>query len=572
MNRLLFLAAAALVPAAAGAQTAPAQSAGTVVPAPATRLPLKHAAEPTTADITARDLMTRLYIFADDSMQGREAGKLGNFKGTEYLAREVKRMGLQPAGDSGTYFQTLPFKSRTVDSASTLIASGAPLDYAKEWAIVGTHGGSVKGAGVVFGGFITDSVSLPESQAAGKIVVFAPGPQTRGLRLAPQMAPGAAAIAIVVPDQFMGFLSRPSQFLDDGSAAADEKAPVAIAITRAGATRLFDTPLAQLTPGAAGKEASFDVRVNIAPVPYPARNVVALLPGSDPKLAGEYVAIGAHNDHVGFNDRPVDHDSIRIFNHIVRPGGAEDMRKSATPEQQAEVNKLLAEWRETHPGTLRADSIDNGADDDGSGSVGVLEIAEKMAAMKTKPKRSTLFVWHVGEEKGLLGSEWFTDHPTVPRDSIVAQLNMDMIGRGDAWDETGKTKEGAPLHGSENYVQLVGSRRLSKELGDLIEQVNTEGKHGLTLDYAMDANGHPMNIYCRSDHYEYARYGIPITFFTTGGHSDYHQVTDEPQYIDYDHMARVASLVEDVAVRVGNLDHRIVVDQPKPDPKGRCQQ
>jgi hypothetical protein len=154
----------------------------------------------------------------------------------------------------------------------------------------------------------------------------------------------------------------------------------------------------------------------------------------------------------------------------------------------------------------------------------------------------------------------------------VAQLNMDMVGRGDASDITGQSKEGAVLRGNPNYLQLVGSRRLSTELGNIVEQVNTSGKHGFVFDYGMDANGHPMNIYCRSDHYEYARYGIPITFFTTGGHSDYHQVTDEPEYIDYDHMARVDRLVEDIAMHVANLDHRIVVDQPKPDPRGGCRQ
>ena len=121
-------------------------------------------------------------------------------------------------------------------------------------------------------------------------------------------------------------------------------------------------------------------------------------------------------------------------------------------------------------------------------------------------------------------------------DSIVAQLNMDMVGRGAAADIPG---------GGPNYLQLVGSRRLSTELGDIVEQVNREGNHNLKFDYSIDADGHPANIYCRSDHYEYARYGIPITFFTTGLHSDYHQVSDEPQYIDYVHMSRVANLVAD---------------------------
>jgi len=335
---------------------------------------------------------------------------------------------------------------------------------------------------------------------------------------------------------------------------------------------MFTTPLEQLAPGAAGTSAAIAVRFDIVPVPDPARNVIGIVPGSDPKLKGEYVAIGAHNDHIGFSRSAVDHDSIRFWNHVVRPEGADDAGKQATPEQQARVDSLLARFRSEHPGRSRADSIANGADDDGSGSVAALEIAERIAALKRKPKRSILFVWHTGEEKGLLGSRYFTDHPTVPRDSIVAQLNMDMVGRGAASDETGRTKDGAPLHGGPRYLQLVGSRRLSTELGDLVERVNTAQRHGLVFDYSIDADGHPANIYCRSDHYEYARYGIPITFFTTGLHSDYHQVTDEPEYIDYEHMARVADLVADIALRVADLDHRVAVDHPKPDPNTPCRQ
>jgi Zn-dependent M28 family amino/carboxypeptidase len=211
----------------------------------------------------------------------------------------------------------------------------------------------------------------------------------------------------------------------------------------------------------------------------------------------------------------------------------------------------------------RLDSIYNGADDDGSGSMALLEIAETLAASPNKPKRSMIFVWHAGEEKGLWGSEYFTDHPTVPRDSIVAQLNIDMIGRGAAQDLEG---------GGPGYVQLIGSRRLSTELGDIVEAIGKTEPTPFKFDYQFDANGHPQQYYCRSDHYEYARYGIPIVFFSTGGHRDYHQVTDEPQYIDYDQLARVATLVENVALRVANLDHRVVVDKPKPDPRGQCVQ
>jgi hypothetical protein len=111
------------------------------------------------------------------------------------------------------------------------------------------------------------------------------------------------------------------------------------------------------------------------------------------------------------------------------------------------------------------------------------------------------------------------------------------------------TKAGAPIHGGPGYLQLIGSRRLSTELGDLAETVNGAQGGTLKFDYSLDANGHPQNIYCRSDHYMYARYGIPIIFFTTGGHADYHQVTDEPQYIDYNRMEAVGKLVYGIAER-----------------------
>ncbi len=577
MNRPFLVVLASLLPAVLAAQAAE-PPAPTIVPLPPTALPLKHAAEPTSADISAKDLMSRLYVFSDDSMMGREAGTPGNVKGTDYIAAEVKRIGLKPAGDDGTFFQTIPLKTRTVDSSSTITAGAASLAFGTEWAVRATTPMQQTDLPVVFGGVLGDSASLiAGDQASGKLVVYLTpeGPAgMRSLRSATRLAQSATMVAVVTPDEILGFFRRPSTFVDDPSNVRPGGGRPTLLLTRTGAAKLFDGPLDQLTAGAAGKPVSVDFKVNVEPVASPARNVVAILPGSDGKLKGEYVAVGAHNDHIGVQRQAVDHDSLRFYNHVVRPGGAEDNGKQATPEQQQEVNAQLAAWREAHPNTSRADSISNGADDDGSGSVSVLEIAEKMASLKGKnaPKRSILFVWHVGEEKGLLGSAYFTDHPTVPRDSIVAQLNMDMVGRGDAWDVTGQAKQGGALHGNENYLQLVGSRRLSTELGDLIEKVNAEDHHGFVFDYSMDANGHPQNIYCRSDHYEYARYGIPITFFTTGGHSDYHQVTDEPEYIDYPHMARVDNLVEDIALHVANLNHRVVVDQPKPDPHGACRQ
>ena len=543
-----------------------------VVPLPGTRLPHTHQPRPTSAAISAADLMTRLYIFADDSMQGREAGTIGNVKGTAYIANELKRFGLKPAGDSGTFFQVLPFKMRSVDASSVIVAGDARLPFGREWGTSTSKDIVMHDQPIVYGGVLGDSSFIRLDSLAGKVVVARLSPTNiqGGIRFVGEVAAKSAGIMVIGPPQFLPFFTEPQQFLDEPGASG----PVGslIYLSDSAAARLFDAPLGTLAVGAAGKPVGIEIHVRTDPTPYPARNVVAILPGSDRTLRGQYVAIGAHTDHIGFNRAPVDHDSIRIYNHVVRPGGAENQDARATPEQQVEVNQQLAAWRAAHPGETRLDSIYNGADDDGSGTVTVLEIAEKMAALRPAPKRSLLFVFHVGEEKGLLGSAYFTDHPTVPRDSIVAQLNMDMVGRGDAWDQIGTDKSGKQLHGNPRLLMLVGSRRLSTELGDIIEQVNTQGKHGLVFDYSFDANGHPENIYCRSDHYEYARYGIPIVFFTTGVHSDYHQVTDEPEYIDYDHMATIASFIEDVALHVANLDHRVVVDHPKPDPHGACRQ
>jgi len=552
---LLLLAAAALaVPAGLTAQSA---------------LPRTRAPEPTVADITPGDLMTRLYIFADDSMQGREAGTIGNVKGTDYIAAELKRIGLEPAGDDGTYFQTVPYKTRTLDTMSAIAVDGTPLALGRDFLPVSREPAKLTGVQVVYGGVASESAAITREQARGKLVVLGADPNANTRRMRRFSVPGAAAVALIgldqLPQGFRGYFTRPQGFVDDPAAPRDEGGTPVLLVSDAAAGRMFSTPMDQLQPGAAGRTVDIDLRYDVQDLPYPSRNVVGIVRGSDPVLSREYVAIGAHNDHIGFSQSPVAHDSLRIWNHVVRPEGADSRGNEATPEQQAEVNELLAKYRAKHPGPVRMDSISNGADDDGSGSVTVLEIAEKIAAMDPKPKRSILFVWHVGEEKGLLGSRWFTDHPTVPRDSIVAQLNMDMVGRGDADDETGHSIDGTALHGGPNYVMLVGSRRMSTELGDLVEQVNTEDGHDLRFDYSFDVENHPSNIYGRSDHYEYARYGIPIVFFTTGLHSDYHQVTDEPEYIDYEHMTKIARLVEDVAVHVADLDHRPKVDHPIAD-------
>jgi len=537
-------------------------------------LPVKYTGKPTSPEISAGDLMTRLYIFADDSMMGRQVGTKYNLMGTAYIESEVRRMGLQPAGDNGGYFQNLPLYAFSFDSTSSVSAGGEALTVVTDYLPIAREERRINldGVPVVYFGNSSDTTTwISADDAAGKIVVLnvasgilPPNSPALRSRIARAAAVLVTSLDRVPANQRVGAL-RTQQLQRDG---APPSATPTILISQRVATSLFG-PLDAAKPGAVGKPLTGSIILRKEQAP--GRNVVAILPGSDPVLKNQYVAIGAHNDHIGFNNRPVDHDSIRAFMMVARPQGADSPPvQNPTPEQVARIKTITDSLHALHP--ARRDSIANGADDDGSGSVSVLEIAEAFAASKTKPKRSILFVWHAGEEAGLWGSEFFTDHPTVPRDSIVAQLNIDMIGRGALADITGESKTGELLHGGPGYLQLIGSRRLSTELGDLMESVNKSGKYNFTFDYGMDTNGHPQNIYCRSDHYEYARYGIPIVFMTTGGHSDYHQVTDEPQYIDYAHMADIAKFVKDAATTTANLDHRIVVDKPKPDPKGRCVQ
>ena len=546
-------------------------------------LPLKHAPQPTTAAISAADLMTRLYIFADDSMQGRETGTVGHLKSTAYIASELKRLGIQPAGDEGSYFQEVPMVRRSFDPASTITVGGTTLRGGTDF-IAQTRGAvpSLAGASVVFGGTAGDTAGLPShDQIAGKIVVLksAPGGGFGGGRpvggggggrggFAALRALSDAAAIVMVTDALSPAAIQAATHPREGDVMIKptRNAPagqLTITMTRTGAEAMLGTSMDAATKGQAGKAVQADLRFKDDPAP--ARNVVAIIRGSDPKLRGEYIALGAHNDHVGVGAQAVDHDSLHLYNearYAIR--GMVARGQQATPEQDAAVAAIRINYdsvRAVRP--VRLDSIRNGADDDGSGSVTLLELAEAFQKAPVKPKRSIVFVWHVGEEKGLLGSRWYSDHPTVARDSIVAQLNMDMVGRGD--------KSDLPV-GGPTYLQLVGSRRLSTELGDIVEAVNKTEKMPFTFDYQFDANGHPENIYCRSDHYNYARWGVPVVFFTTGLHGDYHQVTDEPQYIDYSHMARVGQLVYDIATKVGNLDHRIVVDKEKPDPNGACRQ
>ncbi|MFI5255636.1 MAG: M28 family metallopeptidase [Gemmatimonadales bacterium] len=573
MPRIRFLPLAALL---AGCATS-----GTTVVTPIGEV-RSHLPSPTVGAITAADAMTRLYIFADDSMLGRKAGTIGNVKGTDYVAGEMRRMGLLPGGENGSYFQTVPVVVSRLDSSRTLRVDGVPLVLGTDVVpiVPGTAGRafpsgastrSLDGASVVYGGQLGGTLIAPEA-ATGKLVVFAVPTTTTGRRdyrfyASTSLAPyaSAAGIAGVSLDA-----ATPGQIARLRGAQTHPRAepalpvgPALLLVSPAAARRMLGvSSLDGLAVGATGRAVSGNLAFVDTPAAFPSRNVIGILPGRDPALRGQYVAIGAHNDHIGLTARPLDHDSVLANNMVVRRQGVQDPVRTPTAAEAARIRVLRDSLTLAHGG-VRPDSVNNGADDDGSGTVAMLEIAQRFATAPERPRRSLLFVSHTGEEKGLWGSQWFTDHPTVPRDSIVAQLNMDMVGRGKPTDIMGR---------GPNNVELIGQRRLSTQLGDLIDSVNAARTPHMDIDASFDANGHPLNRYCRSDHYMYARYGIPITYFSLGYHTDYHQVTDEPQYIDYGHLARVAQFVHDIAEAVANRPQRLVVDKPVPDPNGGCRQ
>ena len=556
--------------------------------------------------------MSRLYVFADDSMEGRNAPLASNARGTAYIVRELQRLKIAPAGLLGSYYQVLPYVQRSLSPRTTLTVNGVPLTLGTDFA-VSSRGATkiIDSAVVIFAGVTNnaDQMILPE-WANNRFVIVMPAPPPPPPPVTDPAAGGAArgggaggfgrggaaavsipvnastryanavAIATVVadvnnPPAGGGFGGRGGGGGGRGGAAGpapvlnDLSAPRVAAqfyITPAAAAKLLGRSVDGAGPGTTGGAASAAIFYDDVDIPY-ARNVLAVIPGSDSVLRNEYVVISAHNDHVGVsNPTPqgvstaVDHDSLRAARLALlklQMQGGELVANAPGTTVRVNMDSL----RRIRP--ARRDSIRNGADDDGSGSMAVLEIAEAIAAMPVKPKRTTIFAWWTAEEDGLVGSRWFTDNPTVPLNQVVADLNMDMIGRGRAEDVPG---------GNPDYLGYLGANRLASVLDDRVQAINKKQKNPLRLDNRFDW---PItwpgynNIYGRSDHANFSRYNIPIVFFFTGLHADYHQVTDEPQYIDYPHYSRIVNFVKDLALDVANLPTRPKVDRsgaipPKP--------
>jgi hypothetical protein len=597
------------------------------------------APRPTTSAITANDLRTRLYAFAHDSMMGRRIGELGNTKGTDYIASEFKRLGLKPAGENGTYFQTLPWGPTSFDSAtSKLSVDGAALTATADWIPTSPtqangFGGSatLDGVQTVFAGQWGDtSTPLDPALLRGKVVVFMAAPSSPGGG-GTGRAGNAPPSCDSVPDRFgaaaaviadaradsaaaargntgrgagagsagggaggrggrggrgggrggAGGTARDTRAADAGAVAVlviglesisaqqlrsaftgsmgmrpaagtiPQSGIPAATISTAAAARIFGKPVGQLTVGTTGRPVSGEWSYEWRPGRYPARNVIAVLPGSDPARAGEYVLVGAHNDHVGTTAVGVDHDSLRAVNIVTRRQGANDPVCRPNAAQQRRIDSLIAHARSIRP--PRRDSIMNGADDDGSGTVVMLEIAEQFAA--EKPARSIIFISHQGEEAGLRGSRYFVENPTIPLASIVAAHNMDMVGKG----RVDQVKFGGPTS-----VQILGARRLSREFGDIIDSVNAVRTETMAIDKTWEQPTNPMRRFCRSDQVSYVLKDIPVAYFSLGYAYDYHQLTDEPQYVDYDHSARFGRFVHDIMMAVATRKDKPAIAGPDP--------
>lgn len=513
------------------------------------------------ANITQAQLKDYLSFIASDEMEGRDTPSRGLDTTARFLATMLSRFGAKPAGDNGTFFQTIKLtRSRYDDAKTTAQIGSAPLKMTDDF--LPTGGGGTATGGLVYVG---DGYVVPAKKRnpfagldiKGKILVVR-GP-TRGLPsgLTRQDVPrdkrgtdwfdaetygaknGAVGIIELPPvttaQQWRGYTGgfrrfsggyRPStegtgnRNNPPGPAGQTTPTLPTISLSPTAVGQLFmgealngEAMLgekgASATPFALkpGKTMTFGVaRVTDA---TNTQNVVAVFEGSDPTLKNEYVAIGAHYDHVGIG-----------------------------------------------PPDETGDTIYNGADDDGSGTTALLAMAETLSKSPTKPKRSIVFVWHCGEEKGLWGSDYFTTHPTIPLQQITAQVNIDMIGRS----RIDRDRRPDDISTGDE-VFLIGAKRMSTQLGKVAEQENHDFLN-LKLNYKFDDPNDPEQLFFRSDHFNYARRGVPILFYFDGIHVDYHRPSDEVKNIDFVKYEKVARTVFVTIMGVANLPTRPVVDKP----------
>ena len=505
-------------------------------------------------EITAAQMREYLTFIASDEMEGRDTPSRGLDLTAKFLATNLARWGLKPAGDDGTFFQKIALRRDQINKEQTRVRiNDQNLVFGEDY-IALPASADVSGPLVFAGnGWFVKSKNMDAYRgidAKGKIaVIFTTlNGMPRGLRSSDlssgkagedwmdpiQYARKQGAIAtVIVPDfQFLAHWESNRQRLNERATTVvdrfqppDTSRLPGIVITPRIATLLFQgekqnaTALFESSFGG-GVAEPFELnpakKMSITVLgkgdPISTQNVVGVFEGSDPVLKDEYIALGAHYDHVGVGS------------------------------------------------PVNGDAIYNGADDDGSGTTALLAIAEALAKAPTRPKRSVLLIWHAGEEKGLWGSRYFTEYPTIPLQKIVTQINIDMIGRSRKEGDTNPRNNS--LSGS-NEIYVIGSKMMSTELGELTESVNKDYLK-LTYNYRYDDPKDPNRFFFRSDHYNYARKGIPIVFFFDGEHEDYHRPGDEAQKIDYEKMQKVVRTVYVMLWEIASRPTRPVVDKKLP--------
>ncbi len=459
---------------------------------------------PGLAAIREDELKADLYMLAGDGFRGREAGTLDELRASVWIAERARQAGLAPAGDDGTYFQFWPMARVRVSPSSTIRLGNRTVAVTTE-AVVLSTGSAVIDAPLVDGGTVG---SLVTTELTGKaVVVQIAAPRTK---LPKDISVRSARYVWAVAGEVAAALtaSRPAAIILVSDAVADSAWQFLSTWYRNGSYGLqpgetvigpsTSTPiiwLKQSARPATGPDQRLSASLMFDRFTYPSVNVVAKVPGTDPALRGQYILFSAHQDHDG-----------------VKP-------------------------------PVAGDSIWNGADDNGSVSVGILAIGR--AFVRKPAKRSALFVWHGAEEKGLIGSRYHALHPMVPKDSIVAVLNADMIGSNHP--DTAALLGVQPPHLNSPNLVALGIRANAMVAG-------------FVIDSTWDRPAHPEGWYFRSDHVPYANAGIPSIYFSSLPHPLYHTPLDEPARINYPKLTRITKwmyatgwLAANAAERVGLL-------------------
>jgi hypothetical protein len=554
-----------------------------------------------------------LTYLSSDALQGRQVFTEGYGLAASYVADHLKSWGLKPLGDDGTFFEGVKIKGykATRNSSISVVVKGETKTFKQgDHATFAFNSGgkqTLTFSGAEFVGY-GQPADFQGRDIKGKLVIWMPNLAAPGA--ARGGGPGGQAVNIRGAKAAIGLVLAPTAAEQALVQAQDamQKASDAVRAAQAqvqgrgrgapagrGAPPIpdFTSPQrveAPLPPQVTGDETLFealfsDAQVKFAdlmakaekgeplsPFSLPAavtitidnafevvseqltRNVVGMVEGTDPALKDTYVLFGAHLDHIGYSQagngvQPTP-TSCRQRSDTAQAAVRAAGRTVQNPGRGGRGGAAGAGGggRGAAPAPLppfdQRDIINNGADDDGSGTTALLAVA-KAFATGPKPKRSVVFIWHAGEEGGLLGSRFNADFPIVPLDRIQALLNMDMVGRDDCDNLEGDYT---------NTVFVVGADRISTDLHNLIVQTSRTQAKPLTLDYELNDLKDPESVYTRSDHYSYAFKGIPIAFFTTGLHPDYHKVSDTVDKIQFPKMARVAELVYRTGFSIANTD------------------